>query len=314
MSEENTIEIIEKEETGSEKTELNLEGLESAELELVKKHGLLPEEGKEEVEEVDEEPDSDDINTDPDNFEDMDKVIEKDEKKFHEKYTPNQKALYFKQKSYKKKMQDAKKEAEELKAKIDELKDASTSADKLKKISELLNSENLTVEQIQSVINEKVEIKESEPIKPEVQASKVNEKLAFTNQIGKAKYDNFLEISKLAEELALEDTTYRDLIVNAVNDDNVDESMLADKIVKIAKFHPKYEELSGKKPEKKVDEKVKRVIKNSQKKISSASISSSGGKKVVNFDDLTLEQLVNLPHDKFVKVPKEVREKLLKSA
>lgn len=324
MSEETGIEIIEKEENEQEETDLDLSELDSNELELVKKHGLTKE-AKEEDKELknddtkEEAEEDDEINTDPDNFEEMDKVIEKDEKKFHQKYTPNQKALYFKQKAFKKKYQERDAYAKELEQKLAEYKDAGDSKEKLDQIAKLLkeNTEDLTVEQLQSIISKQAEKKDDEPVNTEKSKEKYNNKVEFVRNIGLSKYENFEKLAQLADEVVREDKSgiYLEKIARAFEDDSVEESDIVDSIVKLAKLNEKYEETVGKKPKKDLDEeKEDRVIKNSKKKISSASVGGSSARSIVNFEDLTLQQLANLPTEQYAKVPQEIRDKLLKQA
>lgn len=319
MLEENQVEIEDVAPVVEE--EFSIEGLMPEEIEMAKEFDLIKEkedgvddEQSEDATETDsEEQEEEEINTDPDNFDDMDKVLEKDEKKFHEKYTPNQKALYFKQKAFKKKFQDSKKEAEELRKQLDELKGASTSKSKLDKVAELLNSgEDLTIERLQAVINEDVKstVEKDEPITQEAVMARVQEKANFAEKIGRAKYDNFEEISKLAGELAKENKTYQKVLDDAFINDDIDEAELAETVVRIAKLSPKFDEVSGRKPELKVDPKADRVIKNSKKKVSSAAIGGSG-KRLISESDLTCDQAVKLTPDQFAKLKPETQKRIL---
>ena len=254
---ENPIEITEGQETVVEETAVDLEGLQPEEIEMAKEQGLITEEDLKPTEEakVEKEVKEDgefEINKDPDNFEEMDKVIEKDEKKFHETYTANQKALYFKSKANNKKRQDAIKELNDTKAKLEEALKGSRGQAKLDKIADILanKSDELTIEMLQSIINEKEVVAEPSKTAEEAQLNLVRERIAqknqYAEQIGNAQHKNFNEIAKLANELYQSDRengTYRSAIDSAYSD-SVDEQGLVNTIVQVAKFHPKYNEVS----------------------------------------------------------------------
>lgn len=301
----------------------SVEGLLDEEVAAAKELGLVKDsveeeedadDDNEEVEEKEEAEEED--NTDPDNFEDMDKVIEKDEKSFHQKFSPNQKALYFKAKAAKKKLQESNARAEELQKKVDELKVSSGSSSKLEKIAAALKRGDATYEEFESIINEEVEASDKDVEKqPETVQDKINTKLDFTMKIGSAKYDNFAEVSKLAEELALQDRKYKALIVDDVNNDEVDESQLAETIVMVAKFHPKYNEVVNKPQDGEGVEtvktpKVKRALENAKKKVSSASVGGSG-RRIISEAELTVEQAERLSPDKWNKLKPETQKRIL---
>ena len=84
-----------------------------------------------------------------------------------------------------------------------------------------------------------------------------------------------------------------------------------DEIVHIAKLHPKFQEVSNSvDPENK--EKVEKAVKNSKKKVSSASITGSGGSRTVNENDLTCEQIGKLSVAQYSKLSKKTRIRGLK--
>lgn len=292
---ENLVEIPEVSEEATEVIS-ETDGMSDVEISECKELGLIPKEEEETIVEdkdkgVEEEETETEINTDPDNFEEMDTVLEKNEKKFHEKFTPNQKALYFKQKAFKGKLKDKVAENVALQKELDELKGISSSKSKLDKIKELLSKEGLTVEEINEVIDKKDAPVEQKEVSQEVVQAKIKQKQIFAEKIGNAKYDNFKDIVTLADEVAKSKPHQFKLIYNAFTDDSVDESAIVDIVVDVARLHPKYSELSGKKPEGKIDS---RVEVNSKKKASSASIGSSKANRMVSESDLTEADVENL--------------------
>lgn len=318
--EEITIEINEGEEGQESSQEVDVDGLSEEELSMAKDQGLLEVEDGEDKEssesteeEVEGEKVEEEVNTDPDDFEEIEKVYEKDEKKFHEKFTPNQKALYFKQKAIKQKYQAAVKEKEEVSAKLVEALKGSQGQAKLDEIAGLLGKEDLTVEMIQAVINKDSAVQEEDtgPIKPEVVQQKVAIKAGFAEKIGNAKYENFKGISELAGEVIANDPTgvLQARLDNAFLDESVDEAMLVETVVMVAKQSSKYDEVSGSStPEKKKE--VGKVIKNLKKKTSSASIGSTG-KRIISESDLTAEQAVNLSMDKWNALSQKTKDRIL---
>ncbi len=321
MSEQETIEeieIVEETQEDSQDQEVDLSELSSDDVDLINKHELVPkeeetEDGKKEKVEKKEDDSTDEEQDDKTipSFED----VEKDEK-LVDKYDKNAKAFYWKWKTDKHKRQEAQKELTELKERLESSKTNSVSQKKLEKIATLVNEgkDDLTIESLQAVINEKVEEEQvSGPIKPEDVAKKVNTKLMFAEKIGTAKYDNFIEIANIANEMFNENVTYKNIITDAINSDGIDENQLVETLVSIAKLSPKYKDIGVETP-KEIDEKTNRVIKNSKKKISSASVGGSTSRRVVSYKDLTLQQLVNLPSEKYNKVPKNIRDKLLSDA
>lgn len=319
--------VIEDVVVDSGESKYSIEGMLPEEVELAKEHGLYKEEddkdGEHEeqsddegesdtgVEEEETEETEEEVNKDPDNFEEMDEVIEKDEKKFHSTYTPNQKALYFKNKANKQKRQELQKKYEELESK---LKDVDTgSGSKLEKINKLLteNVDDLTIEALQAIINGEEKKVVDEPIKPEVMAEKISTKSSYAEQIGTAKYPNFIGIANLAKEVASDDKSgdYQRMIDDAFINDAVDESALVDRIVKIAKLHPKYNEVLGGDSVEKSNV-ADRVAKNSKKKASSASLSSSGGRRTVSESQLTCADAEKLSISQWSKLSEQTRRRI----
>ena len=274
---------------------------------------------EEQTEEVKEEVDEDKVPT-------FEEVEEKED--LIEKYNPNEKALYFRWKSDKRKRQEAQKELDELKAgsELQTLKE-SVSAKKLNRINEALQDPDLTVEKLQAIIAGKSQQTEEEPryTKAEIEAMQKEEQVKqaqeqqrskarfdLTEQIGRSKYENFDKMVELVkEEIANDSTGVTQQILNkSLFDTNIDEDQLADVIVRFAQLSPKFKEVTSKAtPED--QEKVGRAITNSKKQRSSASITSSGGRRAVNEDDLTPDDAVNMTDSQWMKLKKTTRDRLL---
>lgn len=307
-AQENQIVIDEPiEETSSE--DFSIEGLSDGEVELAKEHGLYTEpvdkkpedtdgkhteqpepKTKEDTKEEKEDGEEEEVDNDPDNFEAMDEVFEKNEKSFHKNFSSNQKALYFKNKVEKKKRQEAVAERDDLRTKIDLLKDSSLSTSKIDKISKLLaDPDNLpTFEELQAVLKEQKEEVEDEPkVDTTKLQQKVADKIAFSEKIGKSQYENFDVLIKLAGEMFNNKPRYQKHFDSMLLDDT-DENELVDYVVDIAKLHKDY----GKpKVDPKDKEEVNRILKNSKKKVSSAAVGGTSGRRIISEDELTCDQV-----------------------
>lgn len=303
------------------------EELSPGEIELAKKHGIIvadeeekPEEGKVEVEDGEhkELPDAK-TKEDGGKKEEVENPtfdqVEADEKLI-DKYGKNEKALYWKWKTDKHKRQEAQKEANELKEKLKEAVDSGVSGKKLDRIKDLLKTpDSLTIEALQAVLDEKIEPEKKDHELNNAQAiqQKVAIKAQFAEKIGSAKYDNFDKISNLAKEVILADAskTYQKLIDESFLNDDVDENMLVERVVSIARMSPKFNEVVNQvDPEAK--KKADRIIENSKKKVSSASMTGASGKRIISESELTVEQATKLSTQQWNKLKPETRERILK--
>jgi len=317
-TEEPTVEITE--EIGSSEQEFSVEGLSEQEVVLAKKHGLVKEEETVEVKdgEHEEQPEPDGKDKPAEKKEEIEnptfEQVEADEK-LVDKYGKNEKALYWKWKTDKHKRQEAQNEAKELRDKLKEAVDSGVSGKKLEKIKELLkNPDSLTIEALTAAIDEHIEPakKENELDNAQAIQQKVAIKAQFAEKIGSAKYDKFNEISNLAKEVIQADTskTYQKLIDESFLNDEVDENMLVERVVNIARMSPKFNDVVNKvAPEAK--EKASRVIENSNKKVSSASITGASGKRIVSEAELTVEQAIRLSTEQWNKLRPDTRKRIL---
>jgi len=316
----NQIEIVD--EKPVEEVEINLEGATKEEIESAEEYGMIPKQEEKDGEQskqsepktkenkhqeetkVDELPTFDQVETD---------------EKLIQKYNKNEKALYWKWKTDKNKRQEAQKELALIKEKysVDSVK-ASLLEKKLEKINKMLTEDvdNLTIEGLKAALSEKEVIENKiEEIKPNVDVvkQKVANKAQLAEKIGESTYENFQAIAELAKEVIDADKsgTYQSLIDKSFVDENIDEITLLERIVSIAKLSDKYSEISKtQKKEEVKDEKVNRVLNNSKKKISSASITSSGGRRTIGENELTCEQAAKLPLSEYSKLSETTRKRI----
>jgi hypothetical protein len=294
------------------------DGLDVEEVALAKKHGLVKDEEKKDGEhdkspkpEGKEVPKEEKVETvEVPTFE----QAEADEK-LVDKFGKNEKALYWKWKTDKHKRQEAQKEAEDLRGKLKEAVDSGISGKKLEKIKEMLkNPDSLTIEALTAAIDEHIEPdkKPTELDNAQVIQQKVAIKAQFAEKIGSAKYEKFNEISVLCKEVISEDKsgTFQKLIDDSFMNDSVDENMLVERVVNIARMSPKFQAVTSQvDPEAKA--KADRVIENSKKKVSSASVSGASGKRIVSESELTVEQAVRLSPEAWGKLKPETKKRIL---
>ncbi len=317
--EEPTVIIYETE--GSPEEGFSIEGLDVREIDLAKKSGLVKEKETIEIEVDDgtnkEQSDAttEDKKTKTEEIESPTfEQVEADEK-LVEKYGKNEKALYWKWKTDKHKRQEAQNEVKALNEKLKEAVDSGISGKKLAKIREMLKDpDTLTQEALISVLDEKIEPEKKPNELDNAQAiqQKVAIKAQFAEKIGSAKYDKFDEISNLAKEIITADKsgTYQKLIDESFLNDDVDENMLVERVVSIARMSPKFNDVVNKVATE-AKENADRVIKNSNKKISSASVTGAGGKRVISESELTVEQAAKLSSEQWAKLKPDTRKRIL---
>ena len=156
-------------------------------------------------------------------------------------------------------------------------------------------------------------IEQEKRVKLEAESKVVNEqkeRLAIAENIGKTKYKNFDDLVNLAKEVVAEDKTgtYQEILNSALSDPNFDEEKLIDRVVTIAKLSSKYGKESASAEKK---ESVEKIIDNSKKKVSSASIGSSGGKRTISEEDLTVEDAAGLSAAQWARLSQQTRKRIL---
>jgi hypothetical protein len=330
---ENTIEVQEIEEK-VEKT-FNTDGLLPEEVKLAEEHGLITEEKEEDGEhkEQSESETTEVARTEEEKEEVEDKKpsfeeVEQNES-LSEKYNPNEKALYWKWKNDKRKRQALQKELDDIKSssELQTVKELAA-AKKIQRISSVLNSDDLTVEKIQSIINGQEVTVDDEPItksdlerleqERELENSKrikeqqeFNERLLTIEKIGLAKYEDFNDIVKLADEVAANDNTCKEILSSAFQDTETDEEKILDRIVTIAKLNPNWGKKDDSGATESASKDVDRVVKNSKKKISSAAITGGGSSSIVTEDTLTVEQAGRLSNSQWSKLSEKTKKRIL---
>lgn len=297
-----------------EDIEVDTSGLSEKEIEMGKSQGMIKEEKKDEHKELPKIAAKEDIKEEVHpTFED----VEKDENHL-KKYNRNEQGLYWKWKTDKQKKQAAIKDREDLNTQyeLDKVKHLATrqKLDKLK--AELTAGKELTAEQLIQIIDDgKTEEKEDSPVKKDSTESlkeKISIKAQYAEKIGNAQYEHFQEYAKLAKEVIADDTSgdYQKLIDQAFVSDDVDENMLVERIIRIAKLSDKFSTVGkSASPEKK--EEAERIIKNAEKKTSSASVAKAGGKRVVSEDELTVAEAAKLSTEQWGKLSNRTRNRIL---
>jgi len=316
----------EVETTDLKEKEFDIGGLLPEEVEMAKEAGLVKEKEEPNGDNKEQSELKTDDNTESEEVKDdetptFDEVEKNEDLK--EKYNKNEKALYFKWKSDKRKRQQSTKLAEDLQNKLNfnQAKDNAYKA-KLDQARELLGKDDLTIEQLQEVLGKAEEIaKSEEDIKQEVVDELKNkqsvsqadqDRTELAEEIGRSKYEDFDDKSKIVAKLLASDKTgfYQDILNATFDNKNIDEEGLADRVYKLADIG-KDLGLKLDKPEPKTNEKVDRAIKNSKKKISSAAVSSGGGKRAVSHDDLTQDDVPGMSQEQWNKLPDAVQDRLL---
>lgn len=318
-----------------ESVSISTEGLLPQEIELAKKHGIIPEvnHGKHVNEQsveskplpVEEEKQKEEVAPE---FE----TVEKDESLIS-KYNSNEKALYWKWKSDKRKRQDIQNKYDEIIAsnELEKVKDK-VAQSKLKRVSDTLKDPNksLTVDDLLAIINDGdtnnipddaktltvADFKKFEHDKQKI-ANENEEKLRSEKEryiqienLGKAKHKDFTKITELAQEVASSKKSYLDMLTTAFNNKSIDEDELAEMIIDVARLNPKFKELDvSAKPEDK--EVVNRAITNANKKTSSAAVGGSTSQRVVSESQLTVEDAAKLSPSQWRNLKESTRKRIL---
>jgi len=145
-----------------------------------------------------------------------------------------------------------------------------------------------------------------------------NENIKKWNTEGRDKYADYDEITTLGQMLVDQDAKYAKQIHNAFNspeDFHPGETLYDIGIIAKAKGLKIKSSKSDEGKDQDIDSdksKAQRVIKNSKKRVSSASLSSDQKTLRVSADELTAEQLLSLSDKEFTKVPKHIRERILR--
>lgn len=237
-----------------------------------------------------------------------------------------------------------------LRAELDKAKEeGSLTIGKLNAINKLLNgnSEDITIEAIQEIlaagvkkVNDEdkpltkadllsIEKEKEEKAKFEAESNKnFVARMNTLEEYGKTKFEDYDDVITSAKEVldgkaelpeVIDRADIARRLVEKINDPKNDEDDISDFVLGIAKLNPNYgkkstEVKSDNKSEKKVSsEDIDKIVKNASKGSSSATVNGGNARRVVSYDNLTIEDAAKLTPEQYMKLPKEVRTRLLQS-
>ena len=202
----------------------------------------------------------------------------------------------------------------------------------------LANPDGLTVEELQELIGIEQKIEDDKPLtkkdleaieaakmtkaeqekaeanqKQEKIAQKVTAAEAFAKEnikdLSAGKYTNIDDVIALAQELTATKPRYAKQINDAFADDSMTEAEVVEVIFDIAKLNPKWGTTA--KAENNGD--VEKMVKNAGKQQTSAALSGGKGSRVVTMDDLTPEDAAKLTQNQWNKLPRDVKDRILRA-
>lgn len=321
-------------------------GLFPDEIEMAKKNGMIvKEEKKEEAKPVEKKAEvipADEL----DSFEKLHDLYQTKPEAFYQlpKATRN---LYHNSKGLYKKLKEAEEKRKEVESNFEYNKvQDSVSRVKLDRVKERLNNpEGITVEELQELIGIEQKLEDNKPLtrkdleaieatkeaekaskaqkeQTEAQAKqeRLNSKVLSTEAYAKENikditggiYSNVDDVVKLASEMAGSKPRYSKQINDAFADDNLTESEIMEVIIDIARLNPSW----GKKSDKSENNagNVEKMVKNANKQQTSAILNSGKGSRVVTVDELTPEDASRLSQAEWNKLPRNVKDRILKQA
>lgn len=232
-------------------------------------------------------------------------------------FNANEKKLYWERKKERIKRQEAQREKEltaiQLAAAKRELELLKTG--QLKSVEESKEEEQQFDEDDERIMTvgefkrmQKAKAEEAE--KTNAQAQAIIKRVEVQEVEAKAKYADYDDVTLLAAEMIKTNKAYARVLAEAANDPNEN---VAEVAYNIGRLHPKY----GKtvEPLKKAETKqIDRAIKNSEKRVTSASVSGGGGKSSVSEADLSVEDVANMSAAQYGKLSKETRDRILRES
>ena len=326
----------------------DLKELSSAEKEMAEKSGIVK---KEVVDEKKEYKSITDVVTqstvDSQTFEET----EKNESVLLKNYDKNGQALYWKWKHDKRERQSAQAERDlallrekSLKGELEKIKtDSTLSIEKLKRINQVLTgpADDITVEALQAIINdnkqdvddanrpltkkdlEDIENKKKQEVEGKTQEERfINTRIKDVEDFGRVKFgEQYDDIMTQAQEViegkveipeSIEREYLSKRLVELIKNKEVELDKVSSYVVGIAKLNPKF----GKPKEtnsvkKETNENIDRILKNESKQKTSASVGGGNGRRVVSYEDLTVEEAARLSSEQWRKLPQHVKERLL---
>lgn len=347
-----TVEIVEEASPKAEEkitlAEAKEGGLSSKEADMAQKHGVIPKdepkpESKKEPEpEKKEEP----------------AVEEKAEKKptpdaadlpaDYNKFSPNEKALYWERKKERTKRQRAEAEKELLQLRVKnlekELADKKPEPKPAEKedlnLDDLLGDapakakepkdKPLTVADLEKREKDKADAEENAKAETVVKAKQLKARLSEFEVEAQEKFKDFDDVADLAKEILEKgvelfdgDEDMAELaqaraekalhgMVNAMKWEEGNKTP-AELVYDLGRLHPKYRNRAKGASEPAVPpEKLERMIENAGKRSSASLPGGNGARRVVSADDLTPEEAAKLTPTQYMKLPKAARERLLR--
>lgn len=297
--------------------------LSEQEIEMGKNLGMFEEEKPEQEPKVDAEvkDDNETVQSDPETVEEK-PAIEEDitpekEEALVRDFNANEKKLYWERKKERIKRQEAQREKEltaiQLSAAKREIELLKNSQPKSVEDSEEQEPEvNEDDERIMTVgeFKRMQKAKAEEAEKTNAQAQAIIKRVEVQEVEAKAKYADYDDVTLLAAEMIKTNPAYRRVLAEAANDPNEN---VAEVAYNIGRLHPKY----GKtvEPVKKTETKqIDRAIKNSEKRVTSASVSGGGGKSAVSEADLSVEDVAKMSPVEYGKLSKDTRDRILRES
>lgn len=334
-------EVSERESDDSDITEDSLResGYTDEEIENASKHGLIPKkdekvadtaetEKDDEVKAEDDSEEDGEEDTEEVTFEKMDEDLESRPDEFHKKYDSNAKALYFKQKKFKQRAQEAEAEKELLQVRLKAMEEE-IAALKERPDDELEDDDTpLTKKDFERIAEEKRK-KEEESSKREeeenrVKAQKIKSHLDLQLAEARSKYEDYDHVVELANEVLKKGLVPKDIPLSADELQakytskivNMDDD-IAEFAYRIGKLHPKYgkeREENNEEANKSNKKDIEKMVANASKRNSSASLGGgAGASRKISVEDLTVQDAKNLSTEQWRKLPRHVKERILRS-
>ena len=298
--------------------------LSEQELQMGKDLGMFDEVEPKEVEkEVEASNDNETVSGNTDVVEEKkDVVAEEDlspekEESIVKNFNANEKKLYWERKKERIKRQEAQREKEltaiqlsAAKREIELLKTSNPkSVEESKEETQEVDEDDeriMTVGEFKRMQKAKAE----EAEKVNAQAQSIIKRVEVQEVEAKAKYADYDEVTKLAAEMIKTNKSYARVLAQAANDP--DENV-AEVAYNIGRLHPKYGKTAKAEPKAETKQ-IDRAIKNSEKRVTSASVSGGGGKSAVGEADLSVEDVAKMSTVEYAKLSKETRDRILRES
>lgn len=233
-------------------------------------------------------------------------------------FNANEKKLYWERKKERVKRQEAQREKEltaiqlaAAKREIELLKNGQP-----KSVEESKEEETQEVDEDDERIMTVGEFKRMQKAKAEeaekvnAQAQSIIKRVEMQEVEAKAKYADYEEVTKLAAEMIKTNKSYARVLAQAANDP--DENV-AEVAYNIGRLHPKYGKTAKAEPKAETKQ-IDRAIKNSEKRVTSASVSGGGGKSAISEADLSVEDVAKMSATEYGKLSKETRDRILRES